>query len=396
MKIAIIKKAIPTPSADIINTLSLAQGLYNLNHEVEVLGIKELKNDLWKSKIGDIHRFFDLNYKIKIKYFKGSFLYYFRKLKLFRGIINFLTLFPKLHNRIDPEIEVSDYCIKNRFDLVICRDTFKAAYKLINSKIHTIIDIHGYRNIYEADYLIQIKDNDSFRGILTLNDFLKQKLINFGFPEKKIKFMDNAIDIARFDSINYDKIKIRKKLNLSLNKIIILYSGTLQDDRGIDTILYASEILNKKKFSFYFIGGNNRNNNKWKKFLLHKKIKSDVHFLGMRQKRIVPYYLKAADVLLATFNSNCPTLDFMSPVKIIEYMASKTPFIATKIGRNIDICNNNECLFVKPDDPIDLCEKINLLVNNTELQKKLIENAYNKAKNQTFKKKCEMIIELSS
>ena len=103
--------------------------------------------------------------------------------------------------------------------------------------------------------------------------------------------------------------------------------------------------------------------------------------------------MKAADVLLATFSPNCPTLEFMSPVKIIEYMASKTPFIATNIGRNIEICDNNECLFTNVNDPNDLSEKISMLINDKDLQKKLIRNAYEKAKNHSFNKRCHLIIE---
>ena len=98
---------------------------------------------------------------------------------------------------------------------------------------------------------------------------------------------------------------------------------------------------------------------------------------------------------MVTSSSNGPTLEFMSPVKIIEYMASKTPFIATKIGGNSEICNNNECLFTCVDDPVDLSTKIELLINNRELQNKLIQNAYEKAKKQTFEKRCKKIIDLS-
>ena len=140
MKIGIIKRAIPIPGADVINTLSLAQGFFNLGHEVEVLAIEEFKDKLWKIKIGNIYKFFDLNNHIKITYFKGSLLFYLRNFKLNRGIINYLTRYPKIFKLIDPEIKASKYCKKNNFDLVICRDTFRAAYNnIINNNVGLVI-----------------------------------------------------------------------------------------------------------------------------------------------------------------------------------------------------------------------------------------------------------------
>ena len=82
----------------------------------------------------------------------------------------------------------------------------------------------------------------------------------------------------------------------------------------------------------------------------------------------------------------------MSPIKIFEYMASKTPIIATDAGRMGEICNNNECLLSNPDDPIDLSKKIDYLISNEKLRTKLQQNAYTKVKNFTYKKRCKAII----
>ncbi len=40
--------------------------------------------------------------------------------------------------------------------------------------------------------------------------------------------------------ILYDKIELRKIINIPLNKTIILYTESLMEGRGIDTILDAS------------------------------------------------------------------------------------------------------------------------------------------------------------
>ena len=268
------------------------------------------------------------------------------------------------------------------------------AYNNIINKIPVVVDIHGYKNLYDAKYLLKIKENEFFKGFITLNNFLKEKYIRLGFPNNKILVTDNVIDLNKFNLINNDKIELRKRLNIPINKNIIIYSGSILDDRGIDTIIHSSEFFNPRDYSFFFIGGIEEDIKKWEKYIQENKINSDIRFLGLKERRVIPYYLKAADILLATFSTNCPTLDFMSPIKIFEYMASKTPFIATKIGRNIEICNNNECLFTTVEDPVDLSEKIKILMNDKNLRLKLIENSYAKAKNHTFERKCRLILDL--
>ncbi|MFX1391979.1 MAG: glycosyltransferase family 4 protein [Promethearchaeota archaeon] len=395
MRIAIVKKKVPSPEANVKNTLSLAQSFFELGHNVEILAIDEFRERKWKILLGDVHKFFNLNPQIKIKYIKGNLLFYLRKFKIIRGIINFLYNFPKIYDLIDPEIIVSKYCIKKKYDLVICRDNLRTAYNNIINKIPTIIDLHKYKHVINADYLLKVKNYRYFKGITTLNNFLKNIFIKLGFPANKIKVMDNVIDLKKFDSIKMNKIELRRKLKLPLDKNIILYSGDLGDDRGIDTIVHSFKYLNNNN-SLYFIGGFNEQIEKWEKYVEENEIDSDIHFLGMKIKGIVPYYLKAADVLLATFSPNCRSLNYMSPIKIIEYMASKTPFIATKIGRNTEICNNNECLFTNIDDPEDLSEKIRNLINDQRLREQLIENAYKNAENLTTEKKCNLFFELLS
>ena len=80
-------------------------------------------------------------------------------------------------------------------------------------------------------------------------------------------------------------------------------------------------------------------------------------------------------------------------MKLFEYMASKTPIILSKWKRTSEICNNEECLFTSLDDPKDLSEKITILINDKNLRNKLVQNAYQKAKMFTYKKRCQKIIE---
>ena len=75
---------------------------------------------------------------------------------------------------------------------------------------------------------------------------------------------------------------------------------------------------------------------------------------------------------------------------------AKTPIIATEIGRTVEICKNKEVLFVKPDDPIDLREKILLLLDDSDLQKKLTENSYKFVRDYSYQNRCEKILQFAN
>jgi len=399
MKIVVIYNKIPLPFADIIYVLKMANGFYNIGHKIEILNILRFVQEIIRLKIKEVHKFFDINQNIDIKYFRGNLLFYLREMKNppfkynpVNGIIKFIRFFPKLYDFLDPEIKISRYCVKNKIDLAFCKGTLRAAYNNIVNKVPTIIDLHGYKNI-DLHNFVKLKKNRYFKGITTISEVLKIKFIKHGFPKEKILVLEDAVELEKFDKITNDKIKIRKKLGLPLDKKIILYSGKIREDRGIDTIMNAAKLLDSKEFSFYFLGGTKYRVKRMKKYQILNNIDVDINFLGFKQNKMVPYYLKAADILLATFSSSCPTLKWMSPMKIFEYMGSKTPFIATKIGRITEICNNNECLLTNPEDPRDLSEKIKILIKNKELQTRLVQNAYAKVKNHTYKKRCKKILD---
>ncbi|MFX0137668.1 MAG: glycosyltransferase [Candidatus Hodarchaeota archaeon] len=246
----------------------------------------------------------------------------------------------------------------------------------------------------ELKRVIKLSESKYFKGIITIYRILKKLHAIEGVPEKKINILDCSVDLNEFDSVNYKKAELRKHLYLPLDKKILLYSGKLTDERGIDTYIEASRTLDNKKYEFCFLGGNKKEIKLWNKYIKKKRISGDFRFLGSKNYNLVKYYLKSADLLLALFSSKCRTIKWMSPLKIFEYMASKVPFIASNAFRLHEICNNNECLFYNIDDSRDLSEKIKLLIENMDLRENLIQNAYTKVKNYGYKKRCEKILEL--
>ena len=171
-----------------------------------------------------------------------------------------------------------------------------------------------------------------------------------------------------------------------------MYTGNLNEGRGLEIIIEVAKFLKKGDHAFYIVGGSKKEINSWRSFINKQKVKADIAFLGFKENNLIPFYLKSADVLLAPYSMECSTVRWMSPLKLFEYMASKVPIIVSDVDRIKEICNNDECLFFQADDPRDLGKKIKFLMQNRELQKKISKNAYDKVKNHTYSKRCDIIL----
>ena len=143
----------------------------------------------------------------------------------------------------------------------------------------------------------------------------------------------------------------------------------------------------------YIAGGSKNEINNWRKFQHKLKLDGKISFLGFIENKLIPLYHKSANILLAPYSRKCSTVDWMSPIKLFEYMAAKVCIIASDVERIREICNNDECLLFQADNSKDLSEKINLLLEDEDLQRKLINNALEKSKTHTYIKRCKNIIE---
>ena len=397
MKIAVVADHIPSQFAHSFHFMKTAQGFFDLKHQIEILVVKrfvEVKN---KFKTRDVYDFYSINHRLKLIYFLDKFLSFFREMTIFKKIyypsLVFLRkIIPRVEDILDPERIISKYCKVNKFDLVYCRRTYNLIYYNILNKIPTILEAHNFDLPNDMKLIMKLTRSKYFKALITINNILKNNFIKFGVPEEKIMVLEDAVDLDNYDKVIDEKNAIRKKLELPINKILICYSGNLKNDRGIDTIIIASKFLKEKNVTFIIVGGKKQEIKKWKKFKSKNGIDSSIYFLGFKNNKYIPYYLKSADILLAPYSLKCKTVQWMSPLKLFEYMASKVPIIASDVVRLKEICNNNECLFFKADNPKDLSEKISLLIEDVVLQKTLTNNAYKKSLHHSYLNRCKKIL----
>ena len=114
-------------------------------------------------------------------------------------------------------------------------------------------------------------------------------------------------------------------MGLPINKKVFIYTGSLYPDREVENILLLAKQL--PQHFFCIVGGPDKNKDYYVN--LSSKMKLDnIKFTGHISHSLVPKYLKSADVLLALWSNKVPTINYCSPLKIFEYMASGTTIVA--------------------------------------------------------------------
>ncbi len=182
-----------------------------------------------------------------------------------------------------------------------------------------------------------------------------------------------------------------KCLNLSQNNIV--YVGSSAKGKGINTIEKLA--IKNKHLNFHIVGYI-----KNKKKLLDKKI-PNLKLHGFKNKNEISEFLLKADLLIAPYekevfdNAGNQITNYMSPLKIFEYMASKTPFIVSRMKFINDfLIEDIHCLMANPGDIKEWSYKINLIIENRESANIMVDNAFKLYRNNyTWDKRAEIINE---
>lgn len=156
--------------------------------------------------------------------------------------------------------------------------------------------------------------------------------------------------------------------NTNTDDFIILMAARLDPMKDFDTLLKAAKIIYRKNESIkFFILGDGILKNKIKDLILKYNLEECVFLLG--EVKNIKEYLRFADIsLLSTFGEG-------SSNTILESMQYGIPCIATRVGGNLELLENNRGILVNIKDEHSLANSVLLLLYDVNLRKVLINNA---------------------
>lgn len=174
-----------------------------------------------------------------------------------------------------------------------------------------------------------------------------------GISQDKVILVYNGVDTTLFKpTTKENKIKLRKKYNLPLNKPIIIFAGRFVEKKGFDKVFDARD----KNYLTLLIGEGIVPD-------YMKKDKDVLFFDAMSQNELSKFY-QLSDLFVL------PSVNEGFPLTILEAMSCGLPIITTDHEGYKDYLNENFVELIKPTTN-ELKKSINKLLKNSELKKKM-------------------------
>jgi glycosyltransferase involved in cell wall biosynthesis len=169
----------------------------------------------------------------------------------------------------------------------------------------------------------------------------------------------NGFDFNRTKAIE-NSIHVREKIGLG-DVLIIGMVASFSDKKDHRTILLAAQniLRSRSDVGFVFVGDGPMLEES--RQLVEERFRDKVKFLGNRSD--VESLVNVFDIgVLSTFTEGISN-------SIMEYMAFEKPVVATEGGGTKEIVKDGETgLLVKKWDPVDMADKLLMLINNKELR----------------------------
>lgn len=265
------------------------------------------------------------------------------------------------------------YAMQQKTNLIYTRDFFTTPYASC-FKIPFVFETHQPPESFIRKLYLQLAVRSKYlKYLVVITNSLKNWYVERGISKEKVVVLPDAVDIERFQNPKFFESK-------PIEKIQIGYAGHLYKGRGIELILKLAEMINEIKF--VIIGGRQEDIEFWKDYANKKKMQN-VSFVGFVQNNQLPQHLETVDILLMPYNKNVPvagkrksTGEFMSPLKMFEYMATGKPIIASDLPVLKEILEHKEnCLLVPYDNVAEWLNAIKYILNDTDFAVRISKKA---------------------
>lgn len=185
---------------------------------------------------------------------------------------------------------------------------------------------------------------------------------------RKITIIPPGVDTSHFYPIPADEA--RQYIGVEADDKIVLFVGRIEPLKGLDTLIKAmssKRTMNIGPVTLAVIGGDpNASPQEMSAEMARIQQLSDdlcmgrmVAFLGKRAQDTLPYYYSAADVLVMP--SHYESFGMVA----LEAMACGTPVIASQVGGLAFLIKDGETGYHVPDqDPVELCDKLLMILSN--------------------------------
>jgi glycosyltransferase involved in cell wall biosynthesis len=237
----------------------------------------------------------------------------------------------------------------------------------IRGIIHTV---HGFafheessRKALRTYALLERIAAHACHRIVTVSEYHRRWALNLGIGNaRKVVAIPNGISPERVKA-DRDRESFRKELRIDPGTAMLLSTGRLADQKGLEYLLEAAQLMpghSKVRFKIVFAGTGLLESN-LKKLAAALGVREQVSFLGFRQD--------IGDLLLASDIVVLPTLHEGLSIALLEAMAAGKPIVTTTIGSNVEATHNGRAaLLVPAKDAEGLARAVTKFLRNSSLR----------------------------
>ncbi len=216
-----------------------------------------------------------------------------------------------------------------------------------------------------------------------------------GIDSDRVLGTHQGVDLASSAQSRLTQEEARKKLGLSPDKKLAVYTGKIYDGyREVDYMLEAAKLLrNDPEIELVLVGGRQDHVDRLRRRAVSEGI-DNLTFTGFVPPTVVPAYQRAADLLLLYYPSGIELNRYRSPGKLFEYMASGRPIVAVDLPVLREVLGAEPAaLTVPPDSPRGLAEAIRHLLADPVEAERLAWMARRRVTRFTWEARARAVIE---
>ena len=279
--------------------------------------------------------------------------------------------------------------IKEKPTHIFTRDIVVAFFSsFLNIKV--IYEVHKDPKTKTAYFLLKILRYKSNFLLIGISKALEDYYLKFGYKKEKFFYYHDGVFLEKYDKLrNISKKNLRKQLNLPIDKIIIMHTGSLYEGRGAE--YFEVIIKNFPEIYFVQVGGSEEYVNKWRNYY---KDYDNIKIIGHQDNETLIKYQMSADLLFLPMTKNNPIWWCTSPMKLFEYMATGVPILASNIGSVGEVLTKKNAIIFNPEDEGSIIDGVKFYLENSEKANELGKNSLNEVrKRYTWNKRIERILE---
>lgn len=189
-----------------------------------------------------------------------------------------------------------------------------------------------------------------------------------------IKVLPDGFDSYFFKKVKKNRSSINARYKIKKNDKLIIYTGSFKEWKGVDVLVQAVKFVDHD-FKLLLAGPFDNDFLRIKKLIEENKLNDKILIEKYLPQNEIVQLLKSADLAILPNIKSSIGERYTSPLKLFEYLAAGIPIISSNLLSMREILSDGEnCLFFNPGDHIDLAKKINTMLNDVEMMKKLSGN----------------------